>query len=78
MRFGKSKIERTLLSLGRIKRVQWELTPSTGSEIAQFEVAESFAMQRQNRRAEGGKHSAHLMITTLDQREFGFARCEQS
>src|SRR5687768_8629126 len=44
------------------KRIQRELTPFSRWQFTEVEIAETFAMQREHRRAEVGKHPADLMI----------------
>lgn len=70
--FGASK------RLGCAEGVQRKLAELAGGEIAEREVAEAFAVERENGGADRGKHPAHLVVATLGEREGGFARRDEN
>ena len=59
---------------GGAEIIQWEFSPGPRRDVTKIERAEMSAMQREHRRTTGRKHPSHLMITSLGEREFCFAR----
>lgn len=55
------------------EKIEGQLAPSAGSEVAEVERAEASAVARDDLGADAGEHAADSVVTAFGERERGFA-----